>query len=318
MSEPVKGILYDIQGFSVHDGPGIRTTVYLKGCPLFCLWCHSPESRGFAFDLSYFDMRCVGTEKCGLCVAACPNGAITIGEPEPSLLNETVSITKIKVDRAKCVTCLNCTEVCPAKALTPSGYETTVDEVFQRVCRDRPFFGEDGGVTISGGECMAQFEFTYALAKKCKESGISVCIDTSGFAAGELFDRIIPYTDLFLYDLKHMDSEKSRILTGVPNELILENARRIAKNGGRLQIRIPTIPKGNASEENMRKTAEFCQELGDAVVSVQLLPYHAMGTSKYERLGLNYPLQNVKTPSDEEMQSYRTLMQTYGLEVHIH
>jgi len=316
MSTEIKGKLYDIQGYSVHDGPGIRTTVFLKGCVLRCPWCHSPESINFNFELSWFEVRCVGTEKCGLCWDVCPRGAISKAEPEKSSTDDSF-ITRIKIDWSKCRNCLSCTKTCPSQALKPSGYEATVEEVFKRVAKDKTFYGQEGGVTISGGEPMAQFEFTYELARRCKEDGISVCLDTTGYAPWENYRKILPYVDLFLYDLKHMDSDKCKELVGANNELILANARRIAENGGKLQIRVPVIPTLNDSWDNLEKTAAFCRELGEAVTLVQLLPYHSYGSAKYARLGLPYKL-NINPPSDQEMQKYLELMQSYGLKAQIH
>jgi pyruvate formate lyase activating enzyme len=323
MGESIKGRLYDIQGFSVHDGPGIRTTVYLKGCPLRCLWCHSPESVFRDYELSCFDVRCVGTEDCGLCVPACPNGALSPGKPAAAPVQgessaETRSITRVEIERSVCTSCLACTMVCPTKALAPSGYENTVDEVVERVERDRPFFAEDGGATISGGEPMMQFDFTRRLAQRFKESDIGVCLDTTGYAPGERYDDILPWIDLFLYDLKHMNSERHKRLTGVPNELIHENAIRISKNGGKFQIRVPVIPKLNDSSENMKAVAEFCLKLGDAVVDLQLLPYHKLGAAKYTRIGKTYPLRNSEPPSDETMREHLSFMLSHGLPAHIH
>jgi len=322
MSENIKGRLYDIQGFSVHDGPGIRTTVYLKECPLRCLWCHSPESILHDYELSWFDSKCIGTEICGKCLAVCPVGALSPGAPTNALMaseNEVPEkITRIQINREKCTSCLKCTEVCPPKALVPSGYEMTVEEIYKRVSRDKPFFGDDGGVTISGGEPMAQFDFTYNLALRFKEDGITVCLDTTGFAPSAHYLKIIPYVDLFLYDLKHMDSARSEKLVGVPNKVILENAKLIAENGGKLQIRIPIIPKLNDSEDNLRKTAEFIVNLGSAVVDLQLLPYHKLGSGKYTRIGRSYPLTNVEPTSDETMHQYLEMMLAYGLPAHIH
>ncbi|MDR2610818.1 MAG: glycyl-radical enzyme activating protein [Clostridiales Family XIII bacterium] len=327
INENLTGRLYDIQGFSVHDGPGIRTTVYLKECPLRCLWCHSPESVSRDYELAWFDVKCIGIELCGKCLNACPAGALSAGAPEPVLAGaeggtpentEPRTITRVNIDREICTVCLACTRACSPKALAPSGYEMSVEAVFERVNRDRPFFGDDGGVTISGGEPMAQFDFTYALARRFKADGVSVCMDTTGFAPGKRYLDILPFVDLFLYDLKHMDSERSKKLTGVPNEMILENARLIAANGGRFQIRVPIIPKLNDSEENLRRTAEFAASLGDAVADMQLLPYHKLGSAKYARIGRQYPLTNVEPPPDKTMHEYLDLMLSYGLPAHIH
>jgi pyruvate formate lyase activating enzyme len=318
MSDKIIGRIYDIQGYSVHDGPGIRTTVFTKGCPLKCLWCHSPESQRYEYELSFLPVKCVGIEKCGgLCLKACPSGALKVKEPEKSLADDSM-ISKIEIDRALCQGCLKCAAACTARALTASGYEITVDEAFERVDNDRFFFRKGGGATISGGEPMFQFEFTYNLAKKLHDSGLHVCLDTTGFAPAERYLEILPYVDLFLYDLKHMDSFKHERLTGVPNELILSNARLLAEKGGALQIRVPVIPKLNASWDNLKKTAEFCAGLGEAVKVVQLLPYHSMGKSKYIRLGWPYKLKNVDPPDEEFMNRVLELYVSYGLPTKVH
>lgn len=317
MIENVTGRIYDIQGFAVHDGPGVRTTVFLKGCPLRCLWCHSPESQRFEYELSWLPVKCVGAEKCGgLCLNACPHGALTLGEPEKSLQSDSM-LTKPEVDRAKCDGCLKCAAVCPAKALAPSGREITVEEACARVERDRFVFEKDGGATISGGEPMHQFNFTYNLARKFSEIGIGVCLDTTGFAPPEQFLKILPYVELFLYDIKQMDSKKHQSFTGVPNELILSNARLLAENGGALQVRVPVIPKLTDDWDNLTRTAEFCASLGAAVKLVQLLPYHSTGKSKYVRLGWPYKLTQVEPPDEAFMQKALELFKSRGLPVRL-
>ena len=241
------GRIYDIQGYAVHDGPGIRTTVFTKGCPLSCLWCHSPESQGFGFELGWLPLKCLGMDLCvEACKKACPRGAISRGEPTKRMGTEEL-VEKAELDRTKCDGCLKCTEVCFTKALYSAGWDTTVDEVYDRLMKDVPFFENGGGVTVSGGEAMSQFEFTLNLLKRLKDSGIHICLDTTGFAPGEKFLEILPYVDLFLYDIKHMDSKRHKALTGVPNELILDNARLLAKNGAKIQVRYPVIPKLNDS-----------------------------------------------------------------------
>jgi pyruvate formate lyase activating enzyme len=204
------------------------------------------------------------------------------------------------------------------KALYASGRDATVDEVYNRVIKDRGFFKNGGGITISGGEAMAQFEFTFNLAKRLKDSGVHICLDTTGFAATKLFEEILPYIDLFLYDIKHMDSDMHKKLTGVPNEPILENARFLAEHGGTLQIRVPVIPKLTDKETNLRQTAEFCASLGDAVKLVQLLPYHKTGRMKYDRLGWRYRMTNVEPPDDEFMLKTLEMFQSYGLNSQLH
>jgi pyruvate formate lyase activating enzyme len=311
--ENVIGHIYDIQGYAVHDGPGIRTTVYTKGCPLRCLWCHSPESLRHEFELSYLPIKCLGMELCkNACADACPEGALRKDLPEKAL-DGSGMIQKAKIDREKCNACLKCAGVCITKALYASGRETTVDEVFERVCKDRGFFENGGGVTISGGEAMAQFAFTYNLAKRLKDSGLHICLDTTGFADTKLFEEIMPYIDLFLYDIKHMDTETHKKLTGVGNEQILHNARFLAENKAALQIRVPVIPKLTDKQPHLRQTAEFCVSLGSAVQLVQLLPYHATGKMKYDRLGLKYKLPNVEPPEDAFMQKNLEMFQSFGL-----
>lgn len=314
----VTGRIFDIQGYAVHDGPGIRTTVFTKGCPLRCLWCHSPESQHQAFELGYLPVKCIGAEICqDACINACPEKAISRGEPVEAL-DKSGLVQKAVIDRSRCTNCLKCADACITKALYPSGWETTVDEVYERVMKDRGFFQNGGGITISGGEAMAQFEFTYNLAKKLKESGIHICLDTSGHAATDLYAKILPYIDLFLYDIKHMDPAMHQKLTGVGNELILKNARFLAENGAALQIRVPVIPRLNDKETNLRQTAEFCVTLGSAVKLVQLLPYHKTGRAKYDRLGWRYKLPHLEPPDDDFMHKVLELFQSYGLNCQLH
>lgn len=313
-----KGRIYDIQGYAVHDGPGIRTTVYTKGCPLKCLWCHSPESQRHQFELGYLPLKCLGADLCEeACIKVCPEGAITRDAPS-KLMGKDEMVEKIRIDRAKCSGCLKCADVCITKSLYTAGWNTDVDEVYARLMKDVSFFENGGGVTVSGGEAMAQFEFTLNLCKRLKDSGIHICLDTTGFAPTAQYGEILPYVDLFLYDLKHMDSHHHEKLTGVPNELILENARFLAASGGALQVRYPVIPKLNDSEENIRATAQFCLELGGAVKLVQLLPYHKAGRTKYERLGWRYRLTNVEPPPESFMEQALAVFQALGLPCQIH
>jgi pyruvate formate lyase activating enzyme len=204
------------------------------------------------------------------------------------------------------------------KALYAAGWDTTVDEVYDRVIKDVGFFKNGGGITISGGEAMAQFDFTYNLAKRLKDSGVHICLDTTGFAATELFEKILPYIDLFLYDIKHMDTAAHKKLTGIGNEKILSNAQFLAEHNAALQIRVPVIPKLTDKETNLRQTAEFCVSLGEAVKLVQLLPYHKTGRMKYDRLGWQYKLTNVEPPDDDFMQKTLEMFRGYGLNCQLH
>ena len=312
------GNVYDIQKFSVHDGPGIRTTVFLKGCPLSCLWCHSPESQRFESDVAFMEIKCIGLDECGICKHVCPCAAIRIGETKPTALGDK-EITYPELNRSLCNECMKCTSICPSTALYDPRKPMTVEEVLKKAMQDRRFYLKSGGgVTISGGEPMSQFAFTLALCKRLKAEGIHVALDTTGYAPTERFLEILPYVDLFLYDLKHMDSHHHKMLTGVPNDLIHKNARELAKNGARFQIRYPMIPKLNAGAENVKATAEFCVEIQQGIDVVQLLPYHKLGKMKYDRLGRPYRLTNVEAPSDEFMQESLKLFQSYGLNAMIH
>ena len=317
MSEELIGRVYDIQGFSVQDGPGVRTTVFLKGCPLHCPWCHSPESQAFHKQLSWISLRCQGTELCqSRCLNACTKGALELG-PMRTDSKTGEELQTVHVKRDLCDNCGDCAEVCYPDALYLCGEDYTVDRMMTRLLRDKPFFRADGGVTISGGECLSQPFFTLELLKRLKAAGIHTAVDTTGFAQWKIVESVLPYTDLFLYDLKHMDSDKHKAATGVPNELILENARQIAAHGGKLQIRIPVIPMFNHDVENIRKTAEFCRELGDAVTVVQLLPYHSMGAMKYLRISDETPVA-ATPPSDEYMEKLKGIFEEYGIPVRIH
>ena len=317
MSEELIGRVYDIQGFSVQDGPGVRTTVFLKGCPLHCPWCHSPESQAFYKQLSWISLRCQGTELCkSRCLNACTKGALELG-PMRTDSKTGEELQMVHVKRDVCDNCGDCAEVCYPDALYLCGEDYTVDRMMQRLRRDKPFFRDDGGVTISGGECLSQPFFTLELLKCLKAEGIHTAVDTTGYAQWKIVEQVLPYTDLFLYDLKHMDSDKHKAATGVPNELILDNARKIAANGGKLQIRIPVIPLFNHDVENIRATAEFCKELGDAVTVVQMLPYHSMGAMKYLRISDETPVA-ATPPSDEYMEKLKGIFEEYGINARIH
>lgn len=312
------GRLYDIQGFSVQDGPGVRTTAFLKGCPLHCPWCHSPESQSFQPQLSWISMRCQGAELCrSRCIQACPKQALELGELRENAVDQTM-LQMVHVQRDLCDDCGACAKVCYPGALYLCGEDYTVDKLVARLLRDRRFYEKSGGgVTISGGEALCQPDFVVSVLKRLKSEGIHTALDTTGFAEWETVARTQPYVDLYLYDLKHMDSKKHQAVVGVPNEKILHNARKLAETGSKLQIRIPVIPLFNSDEANIRATAEFCRELGDAVSMIQLLPYHNLGVTKYLRIS-DKPVAEATPPSDAQMQKLKAVMEEYGLHVGIH
>jgi pyruvate formate lyase activating enzyme len=318
LDQTITGKVFDIQGFTVNDGPGIRTEIFLKGCPLRCLWCHSPESQSTQSQLAWYDIRCIGIEACGKCLKACPREAIQAG-PRNFSQTEKKEIQFITLDLQKCDNCGRCTRVCPANALAETGVDMTVSEVMERINKDRPFYRRSGGgVTVSGGEPLLQHRFTAALFQECKNQALHTCLSTSGFAKWEILEEVARYTDLALYDIKQMDSAKSLEYVGVPNELILANARKLAEMGIALQIRIPVIPGYNDSEENLRATSQFCRKLGQSVRLVQILPYHRLGTVKYQRLQRAYDLEKVQPPTAERMEAHKKLIESYGLKVQIH
>ena len=307
------GVIYDIQGYSVHDGPGIRTTVFLKGCPLSCPWCHSPESQSFVPQVCFKKTGCMGLDSCTHCIEVCPNGAIS----------DAAEIDRDKrlPSRARklCTDCGTCVKECPPKAFYICGKEWTVEDAVARVLRDKPFYeSSGGGVTLSGGEALSQIDFAEEFLRACKEAGLDTALDTTGYAPQSAVDRVAPYVDLYLYDLKHMNSARHKQACGTPNEPILANARHIAELGGKLQIRIPLIPLFNDSEENMRATATFCRELRDAVKTVQLLPYHTLGISKYERLQYDKKVFAAEPMSDARAEELAAYFRGEGLPVVIH
>lgn len=318
MEKQIIGKIFDIQGFSVHDGPGIRLTLFLKGCPLSCPWCHSPESLAFYTELNWMSLKCVGVKKCGRCLDACPRGAISEGNTKTDLsTNEEIQL--VKVDRSKCDNCGECARSCSSKALYMCGTDYTVDEIMERVLREKPFFDRSGGgVTISGGECMYQPEFVRELLKRCKKEGIHTAVDTTGYVKWNEIESVLPYTDLFLYDIKGIDCELHERVVGKPNDLILENARKIAQAGGKFQIRIPVLPMYTDSKEAFDDIGKFVLELGDSVELVQLLPYHSLGTVKWERLNVDAPVFETEPPSAELLDERKKQLEDMGLTVTIH
>ena len=327
---PATALIYDVQGYSVHDGPGIRTTVFLKGCPLRCPWCHSPESQSFKPQVCFKQTSCLGIERCeGSCLNACPTpGALERGS-EVDIVSEFLdesgnaapAAKKIvpHIVRSLCDDCARCTEVCYAKALYVCGEKWTADAMLKRVLRDRRFYEKSGGgVTLSGGEPLCQVEFAVEFLKRCKEEGLHTALDTTGFVPASSIEAVLPYVDLFLYDLKHMDDDRHRRVVGVSNGPIHENARLIVSRGGSLQIRVPVIPRFNDNEDNMMDTAMFCKELGSAVSLIQLLPYHTLGISKYERLQWDQPVFEAPPMSEERVEEFAEFFRQHGLNAQVH
>lgn len=277
--------LFDIQRGSFVDGPGVRTTVFFRGCNLRCEWCHNPESQSGGKHIFHYAEKCIS---CASCDAACPFGAISKGN----------------VDYAGCAFCGKCEIVCPVGALRVSGFELEEDEIVKIVIRDKPFYAQSGGgVTFSGGESMLYPDDVASLAKRCGENSVHVAVDTAGNVPWKCFETVMPYVDLFLYDIKTLDNEKHRRYTGASNERILDNLKRLLSSGKAVIVRIPVIPSINATAEDMRKIRDFLDENGGA--PVELLPYHRLGENKYRALGM-LP-KKFDVPTDETMRELKKI-----------
>ena len=279
-------MIFNIQKCSIHDGHGLRTLVFFKGCPLRCKWCSNPESQSYQAEIMESPSKCIG---CGACMKVCPEQAISLKEDGP------------RIDRSKCVHCFRCTDRCYAGAKYPVGREYEIQELYKEIEKDKIFYDMNGGgVTFSGGEPLTHPEYLRDIAKVCRAHGIHVQLESCGCGDYEKFKEALPYVNAMFMDIKHMDSAVHKELTGAGNELILENIRKIDAFGIPITIRTPVIPGCNDSEENIRRTAAFIKTLG-GVKEYELLPYHQFGVNKYKALGRVYPLGDVDTPSDEEI-----------------
>ncbi len=294
-----KGLIFNIQRFSIQDGPGIRTTVFFKGCPLRCRWCSNPESQSPKSQIITKNTRCV---LCGKCVEVCPQKAITI----------TRQSRKIKWN--ECNQCLKCAEACPNGAIEVVGRYMTIEEVMKEIEADKLFYQKSGGgVTMSGGELLLQWEFVCHLLGLCKRRGIHTVVDTCGYAPWKRLEKVLEYTDLVLFDLKHIDPELHRRGTGKSNRLIFDNARKTASRV-RTWIRIPLIPGYNASKEVLTEMAEFAVQIGAEKVS--LLSYHEWGKGKYASTGRRYSMR-IRRETSEEIQEHKKVVEAVGIKVTI-
>ena len=296
-----QGRIFDVQRFSIHDGPGIRTTVFLKGCPLRCIWCHNPEGAAPGPMLSFLPELCIG---CGYCFQICPREAHTIEDDVHEL------------DRAVCEVCGACAEECYAQALELIGRDVTVEEVMGEVLRDRPFYETSGGgITLSGGDPTFQMDFTEALLRVAREEGLNTCVETSGFTNCANLPRIEELVDLFLYDIKETDPQRHQDCTGVSNELILANLRALHARGARILLRCPIIPGYNDRADHFEALATLAVELPD-LVGLEVMPYHALGESKALRLGLDPEGRAVsQPPAPEQIAEWTQFLRDRGAPV---
>jgi len=297
------GIIFDIKKYAIHDGPGIRTTVFLKGCPLQCFWCHNPEGIDSDPELIYQENRCL--EDCSDCINVCPNEAL-------AQQNESIVI-----DRKKCALSGKCTDICPTEALRIIGRKISVVELIREIEKDRVFFEQsNGGVTFSGGEPLMQPEFLFALLEECHKRNIHTAVDTCGYTPFKNFAEIKDKVDLFLFDLKIMDEKKHKDITGTSNRLILENLKNLSELKKKINIRIPLIANLNDTEKNTIQTAEFLKSLGN-IKDINLLPYHKIGTGKYKNLKRKAYGPDIKTPLAEKINKIKIWFANYGFNVKI-
>jgi len=295
------GIIFDIKRFAIHDGPGIRTTVFLKGCPLSCWWCHNPESQSTRPDVLYRGHMCV---LCGTCVDECPEHARTMAESE------------VLRDLSLCTVCGACADACPADALEKIGRRVSADELTGEITRDTSFFDESGGgVTFSGGEPLLQSQFLGEMLDRCAGRDIHTTVDTCGFAPPEVLATVAERTDLFLFDLKFMDPQRHLELTGVRNDLILDNLRMLATMGTEVRVRVPVIPNVTDTDGNFEAIGEFVSSL-ETRPSVTLLAHHATAMEKYARFGVERRIPDgTESPSQEALGEIASRIREYGVEV---
>jgi pyruvate formate lyase activating enzyme len=285
------GLIFDVKRFSLHDGPGIRTTIFFQGCPLRCVWCQNPESQIGMLRLFHADAKCLD---CRACAAACPQAAVEFSDDGRHWLAE------------RCIRCGACSRACPAGALSLVGMFETADNLERTVLRDRAFYARSGGgVTLSGGEPLAQPAFAREILARCHQQGIHTTLDTTAYAAWPTLAGLLPYTDLVLLDIKTFDPDRHRCLTGVRNTVILANAVALAESDVDLVVRVPIIPGQNDDEADLRNVSHFLSGL-PGLKGVELLPYNRMAQAKYSRLGLDYPLAGTATQHFEQMQTVQT------------
>lgn len=292
-----KGIVCEIEKYAIYDGPGIRTVVFLKGCPLNCLWCSNPETQKKENELYYNSNKCIS---CNRCLNVCQRNALEVKE------------NKICVNREKCNACGECVKACPMGAVNLVGKNMSVNEVFEEVEKDMIFYQQSGGgVTVSGGEVLMHGSFVQALLKKCKENYIHTAIETSGFGNYETLKNLAEYADLIMFDVKHTKNEIHKNLTGVENTIIFNNLSKLSQIHKNIIIRVPLITGLNDSVKNIEKTANIAKDNG--IKEIHLLPYHSLGKEKYKQLNKKYDLKELKTPKEVHVKTLKEIIENHGI-----
>ena len=297
------GIIFDIQRFAVHDGPGIRTNVFFKGCPLSCAWCCNPESQNGYVEIGYNEKDCI---HCESCVAVCPSAAIT------------VNANGRQFDRVKCADCQNkpCAAACSPKAISAFGKAVGLQYILDEVLKDEMFYkNSQGGVTVSGGEPLEQADFLREFLKACRERGLHTAVETCSHCPWESFEKIMDYTDMFLCDIKHMDKNRFFDMTGGDLEVVLENLKKLGERSKSIVVRVPVIPGYNDDENSFVKICEFAVEIG--AKDLHLLPYHGLGKTKYDKLNVPYRMKDARAPSQESLCQLKDIITRHGLKANI-
>ena len=301
--EEKKGIVFDIKKAAMHDGPGVRTLVCMKGCPLRCLWCSTPESQKPYPEVFILETNCKG---CGRCIERCPHGAIRPLEEKG-----------VAIDRTLCDHCGQCVDACEFGGLQMKGIRMTVGELYREIDKDSIAYRRGrGGVTIGGGELTMQHDFVSDVLETCRKHFIHTAIETCGYTPWEHMEQILRHVKLLYLDIKHMNNDAHKKVTRVSNKRILENARKAARQC-KMIIRVPVVPGINDSEENIASTAKFAAELGQNIIEIELLRYHPWGVPSFERLGMEYSLKNVEAPGESQMQGLKEICESHGLKAKI-
>ncbi len=298
----MKGIVFDIQNYAIYDGPGIRTLIFLKGCPLKCLWCQNPESQKLNPQISYFKEKCL---LCETCIKTCPNNALSL------------NVNEITRDENLCVLCGNCVEACPNKVLEIIGKEYSIEELVEIALRDKPFYdNSDGGVTISGGEPTMQFKFLMELLKTLKNKGIHVAIETCGYFNEDLIEDLTDNVDLFLFDIKLTDNEKHKTFTGVNNDTILTNFSKVLSKVGNERIipRIPLIPAANTDEKTIMNIISFLQQI-NYLGPIHLMPYNKLAKTKYEKVGMGDLYKDMGDLTEDDIKEITNIFERHSFQV---